>query len=75
MCNDVLCDISSARKTLSKDNIVPKDVGYYKIEVIVKATEIIFEICDERFIKVCASQPSPSVAQLNDIVSLFDKKK
>ena len=77
VCNDVLCYISSARDTLSRDSIVPNCVGYYKTEDIVKAKEILFEICEERFItrKVCASQPNPCVAHLNDIVSLFDKKE
>ena len=77
LCNDILCYISSARDTLSRENIVANCVGYYKSESIVKAKEIIFEICGERFItrKVCASQPNPCVAHLNDIVALFDKKE
>ena len=73
--NDVLCFITSARDSLSHDNIIVNAVAFYKGDSIKSAKEVIFGICDERNIarKSSASNPNPSVADVRDILLLLEK--
>ena len=75
--NDVLCYISTARHTLSKDNITLNCIGFYKSDVIVKAKDVIYSICDERAVtrKACNSHPNPNVADIVDIIDLLERKE
>ena len=73
--NSVLCFITSARNSLSKDNIILNSVAYYSSEVVYAAKEEIFSFCDERPIKrkASAEYPNPAVANVRDILNLLDK--
>ena len=48
--NDVLCYITTARDTLTKDNIVLNVVGFYQNEVIFFAKEEILSSCNEHLV-------------------------
>ena len=73
--NDVLCFISTARKTLPHANVTAQTVGFYDDGAIRKAKETIFKICNEKPVarKSCSSHPNPSVADVEDILNLFHR--
>ena len=73
--NDLLCFLTSARDSLSHDNIIVNAVAFYKSDSIKSAKEIIFRMCDERNIarKSSASNPNPSVPDVRDILLLLEK--
>ena len=73
--NDVLCYVTSARNTLSHDDIVVNTVGFYKDDAIKKAKTVLFQICNETPInrKQCSKEPNPSVSHTKDILLLLEK--
>ena len=73
--NAVLCYISTARNSLTKDNIIVNVVAFYSSDVIFSAKEEICGICNERPIKrkATAEFPNPSVSNVRDILLLFDQ--
>ena len=73
--NDVLCFLSTSKNVLKRDAIIAQAVGYYKDSDIREAKKIIFTIVKETPIarKSCQSHPNPSVADVEDILNLFDK--
>ena len=73
--NDVLCYLTTARNTLSRDNIILNAVGFYTNEVIYSAKEEIFNLCSERPIRRKATQEvsNPAVSNIKDILDLLDK--
>ena len=73
--NDVLCYVSTSRNSLSSESIVKNTIAFYKDESIREAKELVFKICGERPItrKACSSHPNPSVADVGDILNLFEK--
>ena len=73
--NDVLCYLTTARNTLSRDNIILNAVGFYTNEVIYSAKEEIFSLCSERPIRRKATQEvsNPAVSNIKDILDLLDK--
>ena len=73
--DDLLCFLSTSRDSLTKDSIVLDAVAFYRSDAILKSKEIFFKICEERLVtrKQCASHPNPSVADVTDILNLFDK--
>ena len=74
--NDVLCYISTARHTMTNDNITLISVAFYKPEVIKKSKKLLFEICKEIAVykerKSCASHPNPATAEVSDILELLE---
>ena len=73
--NDVLCYISSARDALSHEKIILNALAFYDTEAVKQAKEVIFGILKEKPIKrkTCSSHPNPTVADLEDILQMFDK--
>ena len=73
--NSVLCYITSARNSLSRDKIILNAVGFYSSESIYSAKEEIFGICKEHSIRRKATNeyPNPSVPNVRDILQLLDK--
>ena len=73
--NDILCYISTSRHFLTIDSIVINTIGFYKSDAILKAGETIYGLSKERLItrKTCASHPNPNVADIHDILGLFEK--
>ena len=73
--NDVLCYISTSRNTLSRDSITLNAVAFYKSEFVKQAKEVIFKVYNETPIqrKSCKMHPNPTVADIEDILCLFDK--
>ena len=73
--NNVLSYISTAKCSLSHDKVILNALAFYTSESIIKAKDIIFDICDERKIKrkACSSHPNPTEADLEDILLLFEK--
>ena len=73
--NDILCYISTSRHSLTIESIVINTVGFYKSDAILKAKETIYGLCKERLItrKTCVSHLNPNVADIHDILCLFEK--
>ena len=73
--NAVLCYITTARGSLSKENIIGNVVAFYSSDVIFSAKEEIFGICNERPIKrkATAEIPNASVSNVRDILQLLDQ--
>ena len=73
--SDVLCFLTSARNTLTSDQIILNATAFFKDESIIKSKEMLFEIAGERPIKrkACQSQPNPAVANLDDMLQLLEK--
>ena len=73
--NDVLCFVSTARESWSKEKIIKESAAFYSDDHIKKAKDLFFELCDETAIKrkVCPRQPNVSIANLEDIYNLFEK--
>ena len=73
--NDVLCTISTARHSWSKDKIIKESAAFYNDEVIKKAKELFFELGDEPAgkRKVCPRQANVSIANLEEIYNLLEK--
>ena len=73
--DDLLCFLSTSRDSLPRDSIVLDAVAFYRSEAILKSKEFFFKICEELVItrKQCPSHPNPSVADVTDILNLFDK--
>ena len=74
---DILCYLVSARHTLTRDSIILNVVAFYKPECIVSAKALIFKICNETPIKrrPCNKNPNSSVADIEDIYELIEKKE
>ena len=74
--NDVLCYLTSVRSTATKDNIVLNAVAFYTSDAILKAKNMIFNICKQKPItrKACTSHPNPSTEDIKDILDLIDRK-
>ena len=78
--NDVLCYLTTSRKTLSQQLIVNNTVAFYNEKAIKESKELIFKICKETSIKrkVCVSHPNPLFVDVEDILNLLikaDQKK
>ena len=73
--NDVLCYISTARSSLSHDDIISNTLAFYKPESVTKAKELICKIAKEKYMvrKSCAAHPDPTSAHLKDIYDCFLK--
>lgn len=73
--NDVLCFVSTARSSMPHDKVTLSAVAYYTEEDIKKAKDVVFEIAGDRPVnrRPCASHPNPSVADIGDILGLFEK--
>ena len=73
--NNVLYFLSTALNSLSLGSIVTYSVGFYKEEMILQAKEMLFKICREKLVqrRSCAGHPNPLVADVEDMMSLFDK--
>ena len=73
--NALLCYITTARGSLTKDNIIGNVVAFYSSDVIYSAKEEIFGICNERPIKrkATAEFPNASVPNVRDILQLLDQ--
>ena len=73
--NDVLCFITTARNSLSRDIILVNAVGFYTSEAIFAAKEEIFSFSNERLVKrkMTNEQPNPAVMNVKDILTLLDK--
>ena len=75
LLDDVLCFISSAKHSLTREEIIKIAVAFYKPEVITKSKEVICKlssVCAKKRI-ACKSHPNPAVADLEDIMKSFDK--
>ena len=73
--NDVLCYLTTARDSLSRDNILTNVVGYYTGEAIFAAKEEIFSFSNERLVKrkMTNDHPNPAVMNVKYILTLLDK--
>ena len=73
--NDTLCYLSTSRNCLSRQVIITNVVGFYQDDVLKKAKELLFKICNEKLIqrKACTSHPNPIMADVDDMISLFEK--
>ena len=73
--NDVLCYVSTARNTLSKDQILVRACAFYKPEVVKKAKSIICFIAKEKNVvrKSCDAHPNPTFADIGDIYECLVK--
>ena len=62
-------------KTLEREKVVVQATAYYSDVAIRSAKKLTFDICKETPIarKVCASNPNPSVPNVEDIMSLIEK--
>ena len=67
--NDVLCYITTARDSLSKDTVLVNGVAYYRGEAIFDAKEEIFSFFNERLVKrkMTNDHPNPAVMNVKDI--------
>ena len=73
--DDVLCFISSARNSISSNQITANAVAFFKSDLILKSKDRICSLAGYRNItrKQCSSHPNPSTADLEDILSMFEK--
>ena len=73
--NDVLCYISTARASLSRDRIVLNALAFYSDVAVRRAKDMIFDICKEKSVKrkACTSHPNPIAADLEDIYLILEK--
>ena len=74
--DNVLCYISSARNTLTHENVIKNAMAFYKREIIIKSKEVISNLAGVRPAnrKACKSHSNPASADLEDIMSIFDKQ-
>jgi len=77
IANDVLCYLSTARHSLSRDVIVMNAAAFYEAEKVLQAKEIIFNVFCEKIIvrKKSASQPYPITVDICDILNLIEKNE
>ena len=73
--NDILCYISSARDTISRDKIIINAFSYYTADDIKTAKTLICTTTGERNVKrkECASEPNVPRADMRDICTIFEK--
>ena len=73
--NDILCYISSARDTISRDKIIINAFSYYTADDIKTAKTLICTTTGERNVKrkECASEPNVPRADIRDICTIFEK--
>ena len=74
--NDVLCFLSTSRDSMTSDELILVATAFYKPEDILKAKELIFNLCKEKITtrKTCQSHPNPILADTQDIINLITKK-
>ena len=74
---NVLSYIQSAKSAIPRDQILLNALAYYKPELIMKAKEIIYKLVDEvpPKRKKCIAHPNPSSADLEDILSIFERQE
>ena len=75
MLGNVLNYFNSAKSTLNKDQIITNALAFYSSDVIQRSKDNIFSLVKLRPVKmkICSSHPNPSMADLKDIMSVFDK--
>jgi len=75
IANDILCYLSTARNSLTKEVIVLNAAAFYRPEKILQAKEIIYNVFCEKIVvrKKSANQPYPTTIDLSDILSLMEK--
>ena len=73
--NDILCYITSAMGTLTRDSLITCAFGFYKPDEVKKAKDLICKLANEKNIarKSCTGHPNPMMADLKDIYSCFEK--
>ena len=75
LVNDVLCYISTARASLSRDKFVVNALAFYSDVAVRRAKDKIFDICKEKSVKrkACSSHPNPTAVDLEDIYLILEK--
>ena len=75
--NDVLCFLTTSRNSLTADEAVISAVAFYTATDIISAKEKIFAIFKEKPVtrRACVQHPNPSVADVQDILTLLTKKE
>ena len=75
MKDNILCYISSARHSISREQIIKNTCAFYEQKDILKSKRDLFELCKEHPIKrnSCQSHPNPIIADIADIYDLFGK--
>ena len=73
--DDILCFITTARESLSKERVVQNAAAFYSKEAIKKSKDALFELRKEVPPRRNASktQPNPAIANLEDIFQLLEK--
>ena len=73
--NDLLCYCSTARSSLTNDQIILNCTGFYKPEVIYAAKETLFKHFNEqpKQRKATANNPTAAVGNLEDILQRLDQ--
>ena len=73
--SDLLCYFSSARNSLSQEELITNAMAFYKLELVLKAKETICKLAKEKNIarKSCQDHPDPIAAHLKDIFDCFEK--
>ena len=73
--DDLLCYLSTARSTISRDNLINNAFSFYEAGPIKASKATISKIAKERIVvrRQCAEHPDPLKADLNDIITCFDK--
>ena len=73
LVNDVLCYISTARASLSRDKFVVNALAFYSD--VRRAKDKIFDIFKEKSVKrkACSSHPNPTAVDLEDIYPILEK--
>ena len=75
--DNLLSYILSARDSLSGNQIVVNALAFYKSDIILKSKDVIFGFSGERppKRKSYAAHPNPSTADLEDILTVFEKSE
>ena len=72
---NVISYVTTAKDTLTRNDILPKVVGFYKNDTISAAKDFFFSFCNEHPVKrkVTTEHPNSVVINVKDILPLLDK--
>ncbi len=75
--NDILCFLSTSRDSSQYDDAVTTAHAFYSSDAVKIAKENIFQISKEKPInrRSCKETPDPTVADIRDILDLFEKNE
>lgn len=73
--DNLMCYLQSAKNSFTNERIVKCVIGFFSPELIVQSKEAFFRRFNQKMIrrKACDSHPNPADADIDDIISLFEK--